>query len=104
MGNYPMFTGTADGRSQLIRLRDLRSKALHLEGASAETGIAFTTRQDDAFVAARISLVFSYSNAVARDDGVLQVFLNNEPIGSVTLGKAVGPKARAEFSFTPALL
>lgn len=104
MGNYPMFTGTADGRSQLIRLRDLRSKALHLEGASAETGIAFTTRQDDAFVAARISLVFSYSNAVARDDGVLQVFLNNEPIGSVTLGKAVGPKARAEFTFTPALL
>ncbi len=99
-----MFTGTADGRSQLIRLRDLRSKALHLEGASAETGIAFTTRQDDAFVAARISLVFSYSNAVARDDGVLQVFLNNEPIGSVALSKAAGPKARAEFTFTPALL
>lgn len=102
--NYPMFTGTADGRSQLIRLSDLRSKALHLEGAAAETGIVFTTRQDDAFVAARISLVFSYSNAVARDDGVLQVFLNNEPIGSVTLGKASGPKARAEFTFTPALL
>ncbi len=104
MGNYPMFTGTAEGRSQLIRLRDLRSKALHLEGASAETGIGFTTRQDDAFVAARISLVFSYSNAVARDDGVLQIFLNNEPIGSVALGKAAGPKARAEFTFTPALL
>ncbi len=104
MANYPMFTGTADGRSQLIRLRDLRTKALHLEGAAAETGIAFTTRQDDAFVAARISLLFSYSNAVARDDGVLQVFLNNEPIGSVTLGKASGPKARAEFTFTPALL
>lgn len=104
MANYPMFTGTADGRSQLIRLSDLRSKALHLEGAAAETGIVFTTRQDDAFVAARISLVFSYSNAVARDDGVLQVFLNNEPIGSVTLGKASGPKARAEFTFTPALL
>ena len=102
--NYPMFTGTAEGRSQLIRLRDLRSKALHLEGASSETGIAFTTRQDDAFIAARISLVFSYSNAVARDDGVLQVFLNNEPIGSVTLGKASGPKARADFTFTPALL
>lgn len=32
--NYPMFTGTADGRSQLIRLRDLQSKALHLEGAA----------------------------------------------------------------------
>jgi len=104
MASYPMFTGTADGRSQLIRLRDLRSKALHLEGATAETGIVFTTRQDDAFIAARISLVFSYSNAVARDDGVLQVFLNNEPIGSVTLGKASGPKARAEFTFTPALL
>lgn len=102
--NYPMFTGVADGRSQLIRLRDLRSKALHLEGASAETGIAFTTRQDDAFVAARLSLVFSYSNAVARDDGELRVFLNNEPIGSVALGKASGPKARAEFTFTPALL
>lgn len=104
MANYPMFTGTADGRSQLIRLSDLRSRALHLEGATAETGIVFTTRQDDAFLAARISLVFSYSNAVARDDGVLQVFLNNEPIGSVALGKASGPKARAEFTFTPALL
>ena len=104
MANYPMYTGTADGRSQLIRLRDLRSRALHLEGAAAEAGIAFTTRQDDAFVAARISLVFSYSNAVARDDGVLQVFLNNEPIGSVALGKASGPKARADFTFTPALL
>lgn len=104
MASYPLFTGTADGRSQLIRLSDLRSRALHLEGAVAETGIVFTTRQDDAFVAARISLVFSYSNAVARDDGVLQVFLNNEPIGSVTLGKASGPKARAEFTFTPALL
>lgn len=104
MASYPMFTGTADGRSQLIRLSDLRSKALHLEGAAAEAGIVFTTRQDDAFVAARISLVFSYSNAVARDEGVLQVFLNNEPIGSVTLGKASGPKARAEFTFTPALL
>lgn len=104
MATYPMFTGTADGRSQLIRLSDLRSRALHLEGAAAEAGIVFTTRQDDAFVAARISLVFSYSNAVARDDGVLQVFLNNEPIGSVSLGKASGPKARAEFTFTPALL
>lgn len=104
MANYPMFTGTAEGRSQLIRLNDLRSKALHLEGASVESGISFTTRQDDAFIAARISLVFSYSNAVARDDGVLQVFLNNEPIGSVALGKAAGPKARAEFTFTPALL
>jgi cellulose synthase (UDP-forming) len=104
MANYPMFTGTADGRSQLIRLSDLRSRALHLEGATAETGIVFTTRQDDAFLAARISLIFSYSNAVAREDGVLQVFLNNEPIGSVALGKASGPKARAEFTFTPALL
>ncbi len=104
MAAYPMFTGVAEGRSQLIRLRDLRSKALHLEGAVAEVGISFTTRQDDAFVAARMSLVFSYSNAVARDDGELQVFLNNEPIGSVALGKARGPKSRAEFTFTPALL
>lgn len=101
---YPMFTGTGEGRSQLIRLRDIRGTALHLEGAAAEGGVAFTTRQDDAFVAARISLVFSYSNAVARDDGELAVFLNNEPIGTVPLGKARGPKARAEFTFTPALL
>jgi hypothetical protein len=101
---YPMFTGTADGRSQLIRMRDIRGTALHLEGAAAEAGVTFTTRQDDAFVAARISLVFSYSNAVARDEGELAVYLNNEPIGTVPLGKSRGPKARAEFTFTPALL
>lgn len=101
---YPMFTGTGEGRSQLIRMRDIRGTALHLEGAAAEAGVTFTTRQDDAFVAARISLVFSYSNAVARDEGELAVFLNNEPIGTVPLGKSRGPKARAEFTFTPALL
>lgn len=102
--SYPMFTGTAEGRSQLIRLKDIRGQALHLEGAAAEAGVVFTTRQDDAFVAARISLVFSYSQAVARDDGELAVFLNNEPIGTVALGRARGPKARADFTFTPALL
>ena len=35
MGNYPMFTGTADGRSQLIRLRDLRSKGRPDQGQPA---------------------------------------------------------------------
>lgn len=103
--NYPMFSGAADGRSQLIRLTDMgRPGGIHLEGAAAEAGVTFSARQDEAFVSSRISLAFSYSNAVAREDGELLVFLNNEPVGSVTLGKARGPKSRAEFTFSPALL
>ena len=102
---YPMFSGIADGRSQLIRLTDMgRPDGIHLEGAAAEAGVTFSARQDEAFVSSRISLAFSYSNAVARDDGELLVFLNNEPVGSVALGKARGPKSRAEFTFSPALL
>ena len=102
---YPMYSSAADARSQLIRLGDMgRPDGIHLEGAAAESGVTFSARQDDAFVSARISLMFSYSNAVARDDGELVVYLNNEPIGSVALGKARGAKSRAEFTFSPALL
>ena len=102
---YPIYASTADARSQLIRLGDMgRPDGIHLEGAAAEAGVTFSARQDDAFVSARISLMFSYSNAVARDDGELVVYLNNEPIGSVALGKARGAKSRAEFTFSPALL
>lgn len=102
---YPMYGAVTEGRSQLIRLTEMgRPDGIHLEGAAAEAGVTFSTRQDDAFVSSRISLMFSYSNAVARDDGELQVFLNNEPIGAVALGKARGPKSRAEFTFSPALL
>jgi cellulose synthase (UDP-forming) len=100
-----MFAEAADARSQLIRLTDMgRPDGIHLEGATAQAGVTFSARQDDAFVSARISLMFSYSNAVARDDGELLVYLNNEPIGSVALGKARGPRSRAEFTFSPALL
>jgi cellulose synthase (UDP-forming) len=78
--------------------------SLHLEGTVAEASVPFTARQDDAFVGSRLSLMFSYSSAVARDDGELSVYLNNEPIGSIALGKARGPKSRAELTFSPALL
>ena len=40
--------------------------AAHRNGTG--TGVTFSARQDDAFVSSRISLLFSYSNAVARDD------------------------------------
>ena len=102
---YPTFTGGVDGRQQIIRLLDMgRPEGLHLEGTSAEASVAFSTRQDDAFVGSRISLVFSYSGAVGRDDGELSIYLNNEPIGSVALGKSRGARSRAEFTFSPALL
>jgi hypothetical protein len=102
---YPTFVGGMDNRQQIIRLLDMgRSDGVHLEGTSSEVSVPFSTRQDDAFVGSRISLVFSYSGAVARDDGELSVYLNNEPIGSVSLGRNRGAKSRAEFTFSPALL
>jgi Bacterial cellulose synthase subunit len=102
---YPTFTGTADSQSQIIRILDMgRLDGVHLEGTWSEVSIPFTTRQDDAFVGSRISLMFSYSGAVARDDGELSIYLNNEPIGSVLLGKNRSGKSRAEFTFSPALL
>ncbi len=102
---YPTFTGTADSQSQVIRILDMgRADGVHLEGTWSEVSISFTTRQDDAFVGSRISLMFSYSAAVARDDGELTIYLNNEPIGSVLLGKNRGSRSRAEFTFSPALL
>ncbi|MBV8193425.1 MAG: cellulose biosynthesis cyclic di-GMP-binding regulatory protein BcsB [Alphaproteobacteria bacterium] len=102
---YPMFAGSADSRGQIIRLRDMgRSEGLHLEGTAAEASVSFTARQDDAFVGSRVSLMFSYSQAVARDEGELSVLLNNEPVGSVAIGKSKGPKSRTEFTFSPALL
>jgi cellulose synthase (UDP-forming) len=102
---YPMFVNSADSRSQIIRLRDMgRVNGLHLEGTTAESSVAFTARQDDAFVGSRVSLMFSYSQAVARDEGELSVLLNNEPLGTVAIGKSKGPKSRVEFTFSPALL
>ena len=102
---YPTFTGGADSQPQIIRLLDMgRPDGVHLEGTSSEVSVPFSTRQDDAFVGSRISLMFSYSGAVGRDDGELSVYLNNEPIGSVQLGRARGAKSRAEFTFSPALL
>ena len=103
--SYPMFSGADEGRTQLIRLRDMgRRDGLHLEGTVAEAGVTFTSRQDDAFVSSRLSLSFSYSAAVARDDAELAVHLNGELIGAVAFGKTAGLKARAEFTFNPALL
>jgi hypothetical protein len=102
---YPTFAGGTDSRPQLIRLLDMgRPDGVHLEGTSSEVSVPFSTRQDDAFVGSRISLMFSYSGAVARDDGELSVYLNNEPIGSVPIGRTKGAKSRAEFTFSPALL
>ena len=49
-----------------------RPEGLHLEGTSAEASVAFSTRQDDAVVGLRISLVFSYRR-VGRDDGELDL-------------------------------
>ena len=100
-----MFVNSADSRGQIIRLRDMgRVQGLHLEGTVGEASVSFTARQDDAFVGSRVSLVFSYSPAVARDEGELSVLLNNEPVGTVAIGKSKGPKSRAEFTFSPALL
>jgi cellulose synthase (UDP-forming) len=102
---YPTFAGAADSRPQIIRLLDMgRPDGVHLEGTSSEVSVPFSTRQDDAFVGSRISLMFSYSGAVGRDDGELSVYLNNELIGSVQLGRTRGAKSRAEFTFSPALL
>ena len=102
---YPTFVSGTDSRQQIIRLLDMgRPDGVHLEGVSSEASVPFSTCQDDAFVGSRISLIFSYSGAVARDDGELSVYLNNELIGSVPLGKARGAKSRAEFTFSPALL
>lgn len=101
---YPSFAGN-ETRQQVIRLNDMgRPDGVHLEGTMAEAAVAFSTRQDDAIVNSRISLMFSYSSAVGRDDGDLSVFLNGELLGTVALGKARGPKSRAEFTFSPALL
>jgi hypothetical protein len=70
---YPTFTGGVEGRQQIIRLLDMgRPEGLHLEGTSAEASVAFSTRQDDAVVGLRISLVFSYRR-VGRDDGELDL-------------------------------
>ena len=102
---YPTFVGAADGRQQIIRLVDMgRPDGMHLEGTATEASVSFSTRQDDAFVGARISLMFSYSGAVGRDDGELSIYLNNELVGSVAIGKNQGARSRAEFSFNPALL
>ncbi len=102
---YPILVGAADGRQQIIRLVDMgRPDGVHLEGTATEASVSFSTRQDDAFVGARISLLFSYSGAVGRDDGELSIYLNNELVGSVALGKNRGARSRAEFSFNPALL
>ena len=102
---YPSFAGHADTRQQVIRLGDMgRPDGVHLEGTLGEAAVSFSTRQDDAFVNSRISLIFSYSGAVGRDDGDLSVYLNGELLGTVALGKARGPKSRAEFTFSPALL
>src|SRR5260370_1312258 len=102
---FPIVVGAADGRQQIIRLVDMgRPDGVHLEGTATEASVSFSTRQDDAFVGARISLLFSYSGAVGRDDGELSIYLNNELVGSVALGKNSGARARAEFPFNPALL
>jgi cellulose synthase (UDP-forming) len=102
---YPTFAGGTDSRPQIIRLLDMgRPDGVHLEGTSSEVSVPFSTRQDDAFVGSRISLMFSYSGAVGRDDGELSVYLNNELIGSVQVGRSRGAKSRAEFTFSPALL
>jgi cellulose synthase (UDP-forming) len=102
---YPVFVNSADSRSQIIRLRDMGQRdGLHLEGTVAEASVSFTARQDDAFVGSRVSIMFSYSPALARDEGELSVLLNNEPVGAVAIGKSRGPKSRIEFTFSPALL
>src|SRR5260370_18277600 len=75
-----------------------------LKGPPSEAVVPFPSRQDDAFVGSRISLIFSYSGAVARDDGELSVYLNNDPIASVALGRTKGPKSPAKLPFIPALL
>jgi Bacterial cellulose synthase subunit len=102
---YPILIGAVDARQQMIRLADMgRPDGVRLEGTSTEGSVSFSTRQDDAFIASRISLVFSYSAAVGRDDGELSIYLNNEFLGSAALGKKIGAKSHAEFSFNPAFL
>ena len=102
---YPILIGAAETGQQMIRLADMgRPDGVRLEGTSTQGSVTFSTRQDDTFTSARISLVLSYSAAVARDDGELSVYLNNELLGSSELGKKVGAKLHLEFSFNPAFL
>jgi hypothetical protein len=102
---YPILIGAADTGQQMIRLADMgRSDGVRLEGTSTEGSVLFSTRQDDTFTAARISLALSYSAAVGRDGGELSIYLNNEFLGSSAIGKNTGVKSHAEFSFNPAFL
>jgi cellulose synthase operon protein B len=102
---YPILIGAAETGQQMIRLADMgRPDGVRLEGTSTEGSVSFSTRQDDTFISARISLVLNYSAAVGRDDGELSVYLNNEFLGSSELGKKVGAKLHLEFSFNPAFL
>ena len=102
---YPILIGAAETGQQMIRLADMgRPDGVRLEGTSTEGSVSFSTRQDDTFTSARISLVLNYSAAVGRDDGQLSVYLNNEFLGSSELGKKVGAKLHLEFSFNPAFL
>ncbi len=99
-------SGAGQSRQYAIQLRDLGLReGVRLEGVAAEAGVPFSARQDDVFVGARLSVIFSFSPAVGREEGELTVLINNEPLGMAPLRRdKVGTKVRAEFAVNPALL
>ena len=103
---YNLVAATSETHQQVVKLRNIsRRSGIRLEGTLDEASAAFSVRQDDVLVGSRVSLIFSYSPAVAREDSELTVYINNEPIGTLPLPKGRNEaKTRAEFTFSPALL
>ncbi len=103
---YNLVAASSETYQQVIKLRNIsRRNGIRLEGTLDEASAAFSVRQDDVLVGSRVSLIFSYSPAVAREDTELTVYVNNEPIGTLPLPKGRNEaKTRAEFTFSPALL
>ncbi len=96
---------TSSARQQIVRLSDLgHPDGLLLRGPIGESGVAFTVRQDDAFIAARINVAVSVSPAIAREEGELVIFLNDERVAAMPIGRSKGARARADFTLNPALL
>lgn len=92
-------------RQQVVRLSDLgRPDGLELKGPLWQAGLRFTVRRDDAVVAARLNLAISTSPAVARQEGELAIYLNDERIASLPIGRAKGARPRSDVVLNPVLL
>ncbi len=95
----------ASTRQQIVRLPDVgRPDGILLQGSLWSAGLVFTVRRDDAIVASRLNLVISHSASVAREEGELSVFLNEERVATLPLGRSKGARPRADISLAPGLL